>query len=243
MADGAGALVEVNSETDFVARNENFQAAVKTIAGVALSTDGELASVAAAQFPGANVSVAEYVTGLVATIGENMNLRRTRRLSVGSGTVAAYVHNAAAPNLGRIGVLVALESTADKAALNEFGRKIAMHIAAASPIALSEADLGADVLERERSIFSEQAKESGKPENVIEKMVEGRIRKFMQEVVLLKQAFVMDPDKTIEKLLSEESKTLGVPVAISAFERFVIGEGIEKAETDFAAEVAATAKS
>lgn len=243
VSDGAGAVVEVNSETDFVARNENFQVAVKAIAEVALSTDGEIESVAATQFPGADATVGEYVTSLVATIGENLNLRRSRRLSVGAGTVAAYVHNAAAPNLGRIGVLVALESSADKAALDELGRRIAMHIAAASPLALSEADLGADVLERERLIFSEQAKESGKPENVIEKMVEGRIRKFMGEVVLLKQSFVMDPDKTIEKLLAEESKTLGVPVAITAFERFVIGEGIEKEVTDFAAEVAATAKS
>lgn len=238
---GKGAVVEVNSETDFVARNDTFQDAVKTIADLALSVGGDAEAVGAAQFPGAGKPVKEHLTDLVATIGENISLRRARRLEVGSGVVATYVHNVTAPNLGRMGVLVALESTGDAGKLEELGRKIAMHIAATNPLAVSEGEIAQDVVEREKAIFEEQARESGKPANVIEKMVEGRLRKFYEEVVLLKQAFVMDPDKTVGQTVEAAAKDVGADVKVAAFVRFALGEGIEKAESDFAAEVAAAA--
>ena len=239
----AGAVVEVNSETDFVARNDSFQGAVAEIAGVALSVGGDADAVNGAEFPGAGKPVKDHLTDLVATIGENMNLRRSAKLEVGNGVVASYVHNAAAPNLGRMGVLVAVESEGDAAKLEELGRKIAMHIAATNPLAVSEAELDQTVIEREKAIFEEQARESGKPANVIEKMVEGRLRKFYEEVVLLKQAFVMDPDNTVGQTVEAAAKDIGAPVAVKAFVRFALGEGIEKEESDFAAEVAAAAGS
>ena len=238
-----GAVVEVNAETDFVARNGLFQDAARKIARAALDAPlGEaLTDVSAlndAPVEGGE-TVQAMLTNLIANVGENMMVRRAKRFVVGQGVVAAYVHNAAAPELGRIGVLVALESAAgDKAALTELGRKIGMHIAATAPLSLSTDDLDPAAVERERAIFSEQAQASGKPPQVIEKMVEGRIRKFYEEVVLTKQAFVMNPDQTIEQLLVEQGKTLGAPIKLAGFVRLALGEGVEKKTDDFAAEVA-----
>jgi elongation factor Ts len=185
-------------------------------------------------------TVSELITNMIATIGENMLVRRAARFVVSEGVVSAYIHNATAPDLGRIGVLVALTSAAaDKAALKDLGRKIGMHIAATQPLSLSTDDLDQAAVERERAIFAEQAAASGKPPQVVEKMVEGRIRKFYEEVVLLKQAFVMNPDQTIEQLLADQGKALGAPVAIQGFVRLALGEGVEKTQDDFAGEVAA----
>jgi elongation factor Ts len=233
-----GAAVEVNAETDFVARNEKFQAAARAVAKTALSVEGGVDALQDARTEGGE-SVSEMLTGLIATIGENMTARRMARFVVPEGVVAAYVHNATAPDLGRIGVLVALQSGADKAKLTELGRKIGMHIAATSPLSLSIDDIDPAAVERERAIFSEQAQQSGKPANVIEKMVEGRIRKFYEEVVLLKQAFVMNPDQTVEQLLAEQGKALGSPIQLTGFVRLALGEGVEKGKDDFAGEVAA----
>ena len=186
-------------------------------------------------------SVADHLKELVATIGENMSLRRTAALKVKDGVVATYVHNQAAPGMGKIGVLVALESTGDHDKLNEIGRQVAMHVAATNPLALKDEDVDPEVLERERAIFAEQAKESGKPEKVVKQMIEGRIKKFYQEVVLLKQAFVINPDLTVEKALKEAEKAVGAPIAVNAFVRYELGEGIKTEKGDFAAEVAAAA--
>ena len=240
--DGAGmtgAVVEVNAETDFVARNEKFQAAARAVALTALDVEGGVDALAEAKTSHGE-SVNEMLTGLIATIGENMTARRMARFVVPEGVVAAYVHNAVASDLGRIGVLVALQSGAsDKDRLTEMGRKIGMHIAATSPLSLSIADIDPAAVERERAIFAEQAAESGKPPQVVEKMVEGRIRKFYEEVVLLKQAFVMNPDQTIEQFVAEQAKALGAPIALTGFVRLALGEGVEKAKDDFAGEVAA----
>ena len=238
-----GVVVEVNSETDFVARNEKFQDMVSAIGKVALDTDGNVDALKAAPFPGAGKNVEEHITAMVGTIGENMTLRRSDALSVSKGAVAAYVHNQAAPGLGKIGVLVALESEGDKEKLAELGRQIAMHVAATNPLAATEAELDPEVVERERTVLAEQARESGKPEDIIAKMVEGRIRKFYEEVVLVKQAFVIDPDQTIETALKAAEKGAGGPIVLKGFKRFELGEGIEKEESDFAAEVAAAAGS
>ncbi len=233
-----GAAIELNAETDFVARNELFQLAARKTAQVALDTDGTVEAISAAKTADGE-TVADAITGLIATIGENMMLRRAARFDVAEGAIAAYVHNATAPDLGRIGVLVAVEGAGDQAALQELGRKIAMHVAATAPLSLSTDDLDPAAVERERAIFTEQALESGKPAAVVEKMVEGRIRKFFEEVVLLKQAFVMNPDQTIEQLVTEAGKTLGSPVKVQGFVRLALGEGVEKKQEDFAAEVAA----
>ncbi len=238
-----GVALEVNSERDFVARNEGFQEMVTGIAGVAAATGGDFEALKSAEFPGAGKSVEEHVTAMVGTIGENMNLRRSDSLEVGSGAVAAYVHNQAAPGLGKIGVLVALESTGDAAKLNELGRQIAMHVAATNPLAVTEADLDQAVVEKEREVLSAEARESGKPEEIIGKMVEGRIRKFYEEVVLSKQAFVINPDNTVEKAIKNAEGNVGAPITLKGFKRFELGEGIEKEEADFAAEVAAAASS
>jgi len=234
----AGAMIELNAETDFVARNVLFQGAAKSIAQAALSVGADVEALNAAKTAEGEV-VTDMLANLIATIGENMVLRRAARFEVSKGAVASYVHNATAPDLGRIGVLVAVESEGDEAALRELGRKIAMHVAATQPLSLSTDDLDPEAVERERAIFTEQALESGKPAGVVEKMVEGRIRKFFEEVVLLKQAFVMNPDLTVEQLVAETAKTLGTPVVIKGFARLALGEGIEKKTEDFAAEVAA----
>lgn len=239
---GKGAVVEVNSETDFVARNEKFQSAVKEIAALAVGSDGDVAGLKAAKLASGE-TVEDKLTGLIATIGENMTLRRAAVVTAEPGIVASYVHNAAAEDMGAIGVLVGLKSTADAGKLAELGRKIAMHVAAGSPAVAVSVDIdGVDaaLADKEREVFADQARQSGKPENIVEKMVEGRMRKFYEEVVLLKQAFVMDPDRTIEQVLADAGKEFGAPVEITGFVRMALGEGVEKGpEEDFAAEVAA----
>ena len=240
--EGATAVVvEINSETDFVARNDAFQDLVANVAKVALSTDGTVAAISGAAYPGGK-TVAEAITDAVATIGENMNLRRAAKLTVSSGTVATYMHNAVKTDLGKLGVLVAIETTGNAAAANAIGRQIAMHVAATSPMALDVSDLDPAAIEREKAIFSEQARSSGKPENIIEKMVEGRLRKFYEEVCLLKQAFVINPDVTVEQALKNAEAEIGAPAKVTGYVRLALGEGVEKEESDFAAEVAAAAK-
>lgn len=235
-------VTEVNSETDFVARNDAFQAIVRGIADVALSTDGSVAAIAAATYPATGKSVAETITDAIGTIGENMALRRAALLSVNDGVVATYVHNAVGDGLGKLGVLIALESTGNKDALNSIGRQIAMHVAATNPLAIRADEVDAAVAERERNVFIEQARESGKPEAIIEKMVEGRMRKFFEEVALLSQAFVINPDLTVGAALKEAEKDVGAPIEVVGMVRLLLGEGIEKEVSDFAAEVAAVAK-
>jgi len=234
-------VVEVNSETDFVARNAEFQQVVQNVAQAALATDGAVASVAAANFPGSDKSVEAAITTAVATIGEHMGLRRSAAVEVTDGIVASYVHSAVAPNLGKIGVLVGLQSTGDKDKLLALGRQVAMHIAATNPLSVRSEELDADVVARERAVYAEQARESGKPEAIIEKMVEGRVRKFYEEVVLLSQAFVINPDLTVEKALKAAEADVGAPIELTTFVSFRLGEGVEKEESDFAAEVAAAA--
>jgi elongation factor Ts len=233
-----GAVIELNAETDFVARNALFQAAALATAEAALETGGDVEAIALAKTKDGE-PVGEMITGLIGAIGENMRLRRAAHFSVPVGAVAVYVHNQTAPGLGRIGVLVAVEGEGDQAALSDLGRRIAMHVAATAPLSLSPDDLDQAAIEHEKAIFTEQALESGKPANVVEKMVEGRIRKFLEEVVLLKQAFVMNPDQTVEQLVAETAKTLGSPVKVVGFTRLALGEGVEKKADDFAAEVAA----
>lgn len=235
-------VVEVNSETDFVARNDAFQDIVRGIASVALGTDGSVEAVSAANYPATGKSVHETITDAIATIGENMNLRRATQLSVEDGVVATYIHNSVADGLGKLGVLIALKSTGDKEALNAIGRQIAMHVAATNPLAIRAEEVDAAVAERERNVFIEQSRDSGKPESIIEKMVEGRMRKFFEEVALLSQAFVMNPDLTVGAAVKEAEKTVGAPIEVVGMARLLLGEGVEKEETDFAAEVAAAAK-
>jgi elongation factor Ts len=235
-------VVEVNSETDFVARNEAFQEIVRNVAQVALGVEGEGDAVAAAPYPGSEKSVADTIKDAIGTIGENLSFRRAAKLSVPAGAVATYVHNSVAEGLGKLGVLVAVETTGNADAARAFARQVAMHVAATNPLALSADQIDPAVVAREKAIFAEQARESGKPENVIEKMIEGRLRKFYEEVVLLKQGFVLNPDLTVEAALKEAEKEIGAPAKISGFLRFALGEGIEKQESDFAAEVAAAAK-
>jgi elongation factor Ts len=234
----AGAVVEVNSETDFVARNELFQTMVKEVAGLALKAGGDVKTLGAATMSSGK-AVTDHIQEMVGKIGENMSLRRTAILTVTDGVVASYVHNSVAPDLGKIGVLVALESTGDKAKLAELGKQIAMHVAAASPLALTAEEIDPEVVERERAIFTEQAKETGKPDAVIQKMVQGRVEKFYKESVLLKQVFVVDSDKTVEQAVTAAEAVAGAPIKVIGFVRYALGEGIAKAETDFAAEVAA----
>jgi elongation factor Ts len=240
-ADGkTGALIELNAETDFVGKNDTFQAAARDIAEVALTVEG-VDAISAAKTSGGQ-PVSEMVTHMIATIGENMRLRRSARLTVSQGAVSLYLHNAQGDGVGRLGVIVALESAGDQAGLKEVGRKIAMHVAGTPmpPLALSTDDLDPAAVEKEKKFLTEQALESGKPIGVVEKMIEGRIRKWQEEVVLLKQPFVMNPDQTIEQLVEETAKAVGAPVVLKGFVRFSLGEGVEKTEgPDFAAEVAA----
>jgi len=225
--DRRAAIVELNSETDFVSRNAQFQDLVKAVAQAALKTDGKLESVLAAKIDSGQ-TVESAITGAVATIGENMTLRRAAVLSVEEGVVASYVHAAIAPGLGKIGVIVGLKSSGDKAKLATLGRQVAMHVAAATPLAVDADRLDAETVARERSVFAEQARESGKPENVIEKMVEGRLRKFYEEAVLLKQAFVMDAERTVEAVLKDAAKDAGGAVTVTDFVAFRLGEGIQR---------------
>ncbi len=240
--DGAqGALVEINSETDFVARNEDFQALVAEAADLGLKAGGDLEALKATTTAGGK-TVVEAVNNAIATIGENMNLRRYEIASVSSGVIASYVHGAVKPGMGRIGVLVALESTGDAAKLAEIGKQVAMHVAAAAPKATSRDEVDPADIQREREVLTAQAKESGRPDNIIQKMVEGRLRKFYEESVLTEQAFVIDPDKTVGAAVEEVAKEIGAPITVKGFVRMAIGEGVEKEESDFAAEVAAAAK-
>ncbi|CAO3406472.1 translation elongation factor Ts [Azospirillum largimobile] len=236
-----GAVVEVNAETDFVARNDKFQAFAAKAAELALTSAGDVEALKAATYPGTSHTAQDELTSLIATVGENMNLRRAVTLSVSAGVVVSYVHSAIAPGLGKIGVLVALESTGDAAKLADLGKQIAMHIAAARPDALDIADVDSSSLERERNVLAEQARASGKPEAIIEKMVEGRVRKYYEEVCLLEQTYVIDGETKVRKVVENAAKDIGAPVKVTAFTRFALGEGIEKAQSDFAAEVAAAA--
>jgi len=235
-----GAVVEVNSETDFVAKNEQFQEFVREVSKLALNAGGDVEVLKNASYPG-GATVAEKLTDNIATIGENQSLRRTAVLEVSQGAVVSYVHNAAAPGMGKIGVLVALEGAAPADALQSLGKQIAMHIAAANPLALDADGLDAGLLERERAIAVEKANESGKPANIIEKMVDGTMAKFRKENALLSQLFVMDNKTPVADVVAQAGKEAGSPITLKAFERFQLGEGIEKAESDFAAEVAAAA--
>jgi len=243
LADGtAGAMVEVNSETDFVAREESFQDFVRQITAIALDKKGDMAAILDAPFPGTDRTVAEELTQKIATIGENMNIRRVQYVSVGKGGVSSYVHSVVKPGLGKIGVLVTMESDAEPGALEGVGKQLSMHIAAARPEWLSTDDVSAESLDRERKILSEQAAASGKTPEIVEKMVEGRLRKFYQDVVLLEQTFVIDNETKIAKVIEQAGKDAGSPVAVKGFVRYELGEGIEKEESDFAAEVASLTK-
>jgi len=238
---GKGVVVEVNSETDFVARNETFQQTVAQIADVALSVDGDLEALKGADFPGAGKSVDEHLTELVGTIGENMTLRRSSGVSVGEGVVASYVHNQTVEGAGKIGVLVGLESSGDAAKLQALGKQVCMHVAATNPLSLSSEDLDPQIVERERTVLIDQAKESGKPQEIAEKMVEGRIQKFYKEVALLSQTFVIDGENTVEQAIKNAEGDIGAPVKVTGFIRLELGEGVEKKEENFAEEVAAAA--
>lgn len=222
-----GAVTELNAETDFVARNQLFQAAALKTAKAALDAGGDIDAIAAAKTADGE-TIGEMITQMIATVGENMRLRRAGRFEVAEGAVAAYVHNQVAPDVGRIGVLVAIEGPGDQAKLQDLGKKIAMHVAATQPLSLSAEDLDPAVVEHERQILTEQALESGRPANIVEKMVDGRIRKFLEEVVLLKQGFVMNPDQTVEQLVAETAKTLGSPIKVAGFVRLTLGEGVDK---------------
>jgi elongation factor Ts len=231
----SGALVEVNAETDFVARNDQFKDFVKSAAQLGLEADGDVEKLLAKNMNGATVDAT--LKELVAKIGENMSVRRATALSVSEGVVATYVHNAAGPELGKIGVLVALKSSANEDKLMALGKQIAMHVAAANPLALTAAHLSKDVIERERAVQAEIARQSGKPENVIEKMMEGRMRKFYEESVLMNQVFVIDGETPVSKVVEKAAKELGAPIEVEGFVRYQVGEGIEKVTSDFADEV------
>ncbi|CDZ53298.1 translation elongation factor Ts [Neorhizobium galegae] len=235
-------VIELNSETDFVARNDAFQDLVRGIAGVALTTDGSVEAISAATYPASGKPVADTIKDAIATIGENMTLRRSALLQVEHGVVATYVHNAAGDGIGKLGVLVALKSVGDKEVLTSLGRQVAMHIAATNPLAIRAEEVDATVAERERNVFIEQSRASGKPEAIIEKMVDGRMRKFFEEVALLSQAFVINPDVTVGQAVKDAEKLAGASIEVTGMARLLLGEGVEKEESDFAAEVAAVAK-
>jgi elongation factor Ts len=241
VAGHTGALVEVNSETDFVARNESFKAFSKEAASLALETAHDVDRLMSARMA-AGATVQETLTELIAKIGENMSVRRATALSVSPGVVVSYVHNAVAPELGKIGVLVALQSEGSAEKLQALGKQIAMHVAAASPLALNESQLPADVVAREREVQRELARQSGKPENVIDKMIEGRMRKFYEESVLLSQVFVIDGETQVAKVVERVAKEIGAPIEVTGFARFAVGEGVDRPQGgDFADEVKAMA--
>jgi elongation factor Ts len=238
------AIVEFNAETDFVARNQTFQDAARAFSVAALKVDGDVSRLLAEPAPDGDGTVQDAVTRLIATIGENMMLRRAACLQVDPGAIGVYVHNAIGDGLGRLGVMVAIESTAPAAAVEDLARKIAMHVAATNPVALSDEEVPAERLDREKAIIAEQIaqdpKAAGKPQQVLDKMMEGRIRKFLEEVVLLKQAFVVNPDLTVEAAVKAAEKELGAPLKVKAFVRFALGDGVDKGPaSDFASEVAA----
>ena len=234
-----GAMVEVNSETDFVARNDKFQEFVGQVARLALESGGDLESLKRVSYPGTGRNVEQELTQLIAVIGENLSLRRAALLSVDQGVVGSYVHNQVALGLGKIGVLVALESSGDQDSLSTLGKQLAMHVAAAAPMAIDSGDVDAAALERERDVLAEQARASGKPEEIIAKMVEGRLRKYYEEVCLLQQTFVIDGETKVGKVLDQAGTELGTTVKATGFCRYQLGEGIERGPDDFAGEVAA----
>lgn len=236
-----GAAVEVNSETDFVAKNEQFQSFVRTVTSIALASGDDMAALAAAPYPDSDGSVQDKLTNNIATIGENQSLRRAKLVEVGQGVVVSYTHNATVPGLGKIGVLVGLESEADASALEALGRQIAMHIAAANPLALHEDGLDAETVERERNIAREKAIASGKTPEIAEKMIEGGVRKYRQENSLLTQVFVIDGKSKVGDVVAAAAKTAGKPITVTEFVRFQLGEGIDRETSDFAAEVAKAA--
>ena len=237
--DSVGAVIEVNSETDFVARNNEFQSFVRTVSGLALDGDGDIASLKEAPYPGTGRTVEAELTHLISTIGENLVLRRVKRSSAGQGGVFSYVHNALGPGIGKIGVIVALTSTVSLDELAVLGKQLAMHIAAASPLYLDIASVPKSALDREREVLRAQAHATGRSEEIIEKMVDGRLRKFYEEVVLLEQIFVVDQKTKIFLVVEQAAKTVGAPIRVSGFARFALGEGIDRQRPDFAADVAA----
>jgi elongation factor Ts len=239
VAGNKGTLIEVNAETDFVARNELFQSYVTKVVSIANQKSSDLESLKSEKYPETGNSVSDELTNLIAVIGENMGLRRVSHLSVSDGVIASYVHNKISPDLGRVGVIVGLESKCNSEELIELGKKIAMHIAAANPQSTSVENLDPAIVARERSVVSEQAKSSGKPAEFVEKIVDGRIRKFYEEVVLLEQIYAIDGTTKIKDVLKDASEKLGNPIEIKGFAKFVLGEGIEKQSVDFASEVAA----
>lgn len=230
-----GAVVEVNCETDFVARNQAFQSFVRTVSQLALDGDGELDALKEADFPGSGRIVEAELTHLISIIGENIVLRRVKRLSTEEGAVLSYVHNALGPGIGKIGVLVTIASTAPADPLAGLGKQLAMHVAAVNPLYLDIASVPQVALDRERNVLREQARASGKPDSVVEKMVEGRLRKFYEEFVLLEQIFVVDQETKISKVVEQAGKAAGAPIRVASFARFALGEGIERQRTDFAA--------
>ncbi len=236
-----GAIVEVNSETDFVARNDQFQSIVGNVAKLALEANGDVHVLSEMPYPGSGRSVSGELTDAIAKIGENMNLRRSDVVEVKDGVIGNYVHNTVKPGLGKLGVIVGLESTGDKNVLAALGKQVAMHIANTKPLSISPDDIDPAVVERERAIFTEQAKESGKPAEIVAKMVEGRVRKFYEEVTLLSQVFVIDGESKVGDIVKNAEKEAGAPIKVTKFVVYALGEGIVKEETDFAAEVAATA--
>jgi elongation factor Ts len=231
-------ILEVNSETDFVARNQKFQDFVQNVSSAAFKAGNSIETLKEQQYPSKSITVGEELTNQIGTIGENINIRRVDNLSAKDGVVISYVHNPVAPNLGKIAVLIALESKGDKEKLADFGKQIAMHIAATKPDSLNIEGVDPSKLEREISVLKDQAKASGKPENIIEKMMEGRVRKYYEEIVLLEQNFVMDDKVKIKDVVKNFGKEIGADISISGFKLFILGEGIEKKENDFAAEVA-----
>ena len=237
-----GAVAEVNAETDFVSRNETFQHFVRTVTELALGAGDDVETLKGAPFPGTGRTVGDELTHMIATIGENMALRRARRLEVKNGVVVAYIHNALTPGLGKIGALVALESTGDAQKLGALGKQLAMHVAAAKPDYLDIASVDKAALERERDVLREQSRASGKPDAIVDKMVEGRLRRFYEDVVLLEQLYVIDGETRVSKVIEAAAKQLGAPVKVAGFVRFALGEGIAKEQGDFAAEVAAAVK-
>ena len=237
-----GAVIELNSETDFVARNPDFQNFVSSVAAVALSKGGDFDQTSAANMDGGK-TVVDTVTEMVGTIGENLSFRRSAGITVTEGLVASYVHGAVAPNQGKIGVLVGLESAGNEGKLAEFGKQLAMHVAAANPLWVAKDEVDTEAVDREREVLADQARESGKPEEIVEKMVDGRLRKYYEEVCLMDQTFVIDGESKVSEAVEAAADEVGAPVKVVGFARFQLGEGIEKEESDFAAEVAATAGS
>jgi elongation factor Ts len=236
---GRGVVVEVNSETDFVARNQDFQKLVATVAELALEAHGDLDRLLETTVPDSGRTVADEITHSIAVIGENMSLRRAAAIEVGEGVVGAYVHSALAPGLGKIGVLVGLQSAGDPEQVGALGKQLAMHIAAAKPVSVSVDRLDANQLERERAIYSEQARASGKPDSIVDKIVDGRMRKFYEEVVLLEQAFVIDPDLKVKAAIERVAETVGSTITVTGFERFALGEGLATRTSNLAEEVSA----